>query len=140
MPDTIDDEPNPDKIDPENFTLDFVLNNRAFFEANFKEFFTVEYAKSFINGSDNQNIKNFKNETLDSLTSLAQAFATLTVVDFSFFYPFIVTRYIANAKDPITVNAAEFDQDLYNLKTFTDSSIALYNEILAYNDYIVNIA
>lgn len=120
--------------------LKTVLNNKAFFESHFKQYFAEGYRDAFISGSDNQNIKNFKIETLNSLTSLAQAFATLTVVDFSFFYPFIVTRYIVNAKDPITVGANEFDNDLFSLKTFTDSSIALYEEILAYNDYIINIA
>lgn len=122
----------PDEEKLKSIDFDFVMNNEAFFKDNIKEYFDI-YQESYITHGDNQTVRAFKQSIIESLTSFSQAIATMMVVDFSFFYPFIVTRYIINS-DP------ESEDDLLTLKNFKEVSEAMYNEMLDYNTYIVNIA
>ena len=114
----------------DNMTLDFVMNNKAFFSDKIRPYFET-YQESFIKNSDNQTIKAFKQSVIESLSSFSQAIVTMMVVDFSFFFPFVATKYIINSKP---------DADLSILKSFKEASAAMYDEMLAYNTYIVNIA
>jgi len=126
---------NDHKLDEEklkSINFDFIMNDKAFFNDNIRSYFEI-YQDSYITHGDNQTVKAFKQSIIESLTSFSQAIATMVVVDFSFFFPFIVTRYIINSKP-------DLESDMNLLKSFKEASEAMYSEMLTYNTYIVNIA
>ena len=109
-------------------SFEMVFNDRRFFEKHIRPYFK-KYEESFIVSSDNKNIKEYKRSLIRSLQNFSQAVATMMVGDFSFFYPFVLTRFIVNS-----------DEEPFILKEFKESAVGLYDEIIAYNNYIINIA
>jgi len=96
-------------------------------EKTIKTLFLEDYKENYILSSDTRTVRGFKEEILNSLTTFPQALATMAIVDFSFFYPFVVTRFIINSRgdEPVA------------LKNFKDAAQSLYGEMLSFNEYVV---
>ena len=96
-------------------------------EKTIKTLFLEDYKDNYILSSDTRTVRGFKEEILNSLTTFPQALATMAIVDFSFFYPFVVTRFIINSRgdEPVA------------LKNFKDAAQSLYGEMLSFNEYVV---
>jgi len=112
------------------------MNDESFFSSlvipgtdrTIQSVFLTEYKDGFIRNSDTSKVRDFKTGILNSLKTFSEALATMVTVDFSFFYPFVVSRFIINA------NSSE---EPFSLKQFKDTAQAMYREMLSFNEYVV---